>query len=97
MQIDIYDFLVENCDIHHNKFVGAAIWPRDAKWRISANLSSHNGFLPDDTKPFPDSKVPVAHIGPTWVLSAPGRPHVGPINLAIRVTWSSAELSTIGF
>ena len=32
----------------------------------------------------PDSKVHVAHMGPTWVLSAPGRPHVGPMNLAIR-------------
>ena len=34
---------------------------------------------------YPDSKVHVAHMGPTWVLSAPGRPHVGPTNLAIRV------------
>ena len=24
-------------------------------------------------------------MGPTWVLSAPGRPHMGPMNLAIRV------------
>ena len=40
----------------------------------------------------PDSKVHWAHMGPTWVLSAPGRPHVGPMNLAIRtgilVYWS---------
>ena len=26
----------------------------------------------------PDSKIHVANIGPTWVLSAPGGPHVGP-------------------
>ena len=32
----------------------------------------------------PDSKVHGANMGPTWVLSAPGGPHVGPINLAIR-------------
>ena len=32
----------------------------------------------------PDSKVHVAHKGSTWILSAPGGPHVGPINLAIR-------------
>ena len=32
----------------------------------------------------PDSKVHVAHMGPTWVLSAPSGPHVGPMNLAIR-------------
>ena len=32
----------------------------------------------------PDNKVHVAYMGPTWVLSAPGGPHVGPMNLAIR-------------
>ena len=31
----------------------------------------------------PDSKVHVTHAGPTWVLSAPGGPYVGPMNLAI--------------
>ena len=34
---------------------------------------------------FPDSKVHGDNIGPTWVLLAPGRPDVGPINLVIRV------------
>ena len=34
--------------------------------------------------PNPDSKVHGANMGPTWVLSAPDGPHVGPINLAIR-------------
>ena len=32
----------------------------------------------------PDSKVHGAQMGPTWVLSAPGGPHVGPMNLVIR-------------
>ena len=32
----------------------------------------------------PESKVHWANLGPTWVLSAPGRLHVGPMNLAIR-------------
>ena len=32
----------------------------------------------------PDNKVHRANIGPTWVLSAPDGPHVGPMNLAIR-------------
>ena len=32
----------------------------------------------------PDSKVHGANMGPTWVLSTPDRPHVGPLNLAIR-------------
>ena len=34
---------------------------------------------------FPDSKVHGANMAPTWVLSAPYGPHVGPMNLAIRV------------
>ena len=32
----------------------------------------------------PGSKVHGANMGPTWVLSAPDGPHVGPMNLAIR-------------
>ena len=34
---------------------------------------------------FPDSKVHGAHMRPTWVLSAQGGPHVGPIEFAIWV------------
>ena len=32
----------------------------------------------------PDGKVHGANMGPTWVLSAPDGPDVGPMNLAIR-------------
>ena len=32
----------------------------------------------------PESKVHGANMEPTWVLSAPDGPHVGPMNLAIR-------------
>ena len=35
-------------------------------------------------KGHPGSKVHVTHMGPTRVLSAPGEPHVGPMNLALR-------------
>ena len=38
---------------------------------------------------FPDSKVHEANMGPTWVLSAPGRPHVGPMSLVSRVPSST--------
>ena len=31
------------------------------------------------------SKVYGANMGPAWVMLAPGRPHVGPQNLAIKV------------
>ena len=34
---------------------------------------------------FPDSKVHAANMEHTWVLSAPDGPHVGPMNLAVRV------------
>ena len=34
---------------------------------------------------YSDSKVHVANMGPTWVLSAPGGPHIGSMNLAITV------------
>ena len=39
----------------------------------------------DDSR-YPDSKVHGANMGPIWVLSAPGGPHVGPMNLVIRVS-----------
>ena len=32
----------------------------------------------------PDSKVHGANMGPTWVLSAPDGPHVGPMDLAVK-------------
>ena len=47
----------------------------------------------------PDSKVHGANMGPTWVLSAPEGPHVGPMNLSIRAkfinddyVWNSASI-----
>ena len=39
----------------------------------------------------PDSKDHGANMGPTWVLSAPGGPHVGPMNLAIMGGIHTAE------
>ena len=32
---------------------------------------------------YPDNKVYGANMGPTWVLSAPGGPHVGHMNIVI--------------
>ena len=45
-----------------------------------------------DTLSFPDSKVHGANMGPTWDLSAPDGPHVGPMNLATRVVSTRNEL-----
>ena len=41
-----------------------------------------------------DSKVHGANVGPTWVLSAPDGPHVGPMNLAI---WEVLELLLVAY
>ena len=52
--------------------------------------SSQNWNLQFEGKKYPvllnnaDSEVHGANMGPTWVLSAPDGPHVGPMNLAIR-------------
>ena len=40
---------------------------------------------------YPDSKIHGANMGPTWVLSAPDGPHVGPMNLAIRVDYAAPK------
>ena len=51
----------------------------------------------------PDSKIHGANLRPTWVLSAPDGPHVGPINLAVWVKhmaqskyFGVTELETFG-
>ena len=46
--------------------------------------SRHNMISLGAVFPVPDSKVHRAHMGSTWVLSAPDGPHVGPMNLAIK-------------
>ena len=45
----------------------------------------HGGRIRLFSHYYPDSKVHGANMGPTWVLSAPDGPHVGPMNLTIRV------------
>ena len=44
---------------------------------------------------YPDSKVHGANMGPTWVLSAPDRPHICPMNIAIRVINQSKQCVNI--
>ena len=49
-------------------------------WCFLEKKSVHiQGYIEDN----PDNKVHGANMGPTWVLSAPGGPHVGPMNLPI--------------
>ena len=52
-------------------------------------VTTKYGFIP-----YPDGKVHGTNMGPTWVLSAPAGPHVGPMNLAIRVgSFQSHQMS----
>ena len=67
-----YNFLI---------FLTNKLWPDHRKayppcmlWKIILQLFYNT----------PESKVHGANLGPTWVLSAPDGPHVGPMNLAIR-------------
>ena len=60
---------------------------------FAINWNSVIAYMDDTTNNFlynmvdtPDSKVHGANMDPTWVLSAPGGPHVGPMKLAI---WDS--------
>ena len=41
-----------------------------------------------------DGNTHGANIGPTWVLSAPVGPHVGPTNLVIRGVWAAGSAHT---
>ena len=50
-----------------------------------SNAAAYNISCVYNCYTYRDSKVHGANMGPTWVLSAPDGPHVGPMNLAIRV------------
>ena len=54
-------------------------------YEYTGNTSFMSPLQWGDLKTYPDSKVHGANMGPTWVLSAPDGPHVGPMSLAIRV------------
>ena len=41
------------------------------------------------------SKVHETNTGPTWVLSAPGGPHIGPMNLAIRDAFPGHDVTML--
>ena len=73
----------------------------NAPWQMpcESNMKYYVACIAETVR---DSKVHGANTGPTWVLSAPGGPHIGPMNLAIRGLMQSqgmqpmtAELSNI--
>ena len=74
LQITINDNT--NCEIIWRQYV--QVPTRNMRYLGGNVNNSYPGF-------WPDSKFNGANMGPTWVLSAPDGPHVGPMNLAIRV------------
>ena len=54
-------------------------------WTGIAGTKASSRLIINVQQTFPDSKVHGANTGPTWVLSAPAGPHVGPKDFAIRV------------
>ena len=66
-------------NFYSNTFLISVIW--------RSNITKHHIQYKKKKKcEDPDSKVHGANMGPTWVLSAPDGPHVGPMNLAITGT-----------
>ena len=54
-------------------------------WQSTLTSTYQHCVLLSGSYCYPDSKVHGANLGPNWVLSAPDGPHIGPMNLAIRV------------
>ena len=70
-----------NCVMSHQEYyiliVTMPSTNRDSLWLLTT-------MRINAIRTIPDSKVQGVNMGPTWVLSAPDGPHVGPMNLAIR-------------
>ena len=72
--------------------------PVKIPWRRLLNWLWSNHYKTQQNTTITDSKVHGANTGPTWVLSAPDGPHVGPMNLAIRdvhVSWDVLRILAI--
>ena len=68
---------------------------RDHRWYNIFSLYCDFSLCHIFLQGVPDSKVHGANMGPTWVLSAPDGPHVGPMNLAIRGLLGRHSIATL--
>ena len=64
---------------------------RWANRRYAVAYRRHDAHVTMASVAPPDSKVHGANMGPTWVLSAPDGPHVGPMNIATRAYTNSSS------
>ena len=84
-------------------WLGTLLVPRPIMTQLTDTYASTgNGELKSvayELQPIPDNKVHGANMGPTWVLSAPDGPHVGPMGLAIRdvalSTWTVSHVVSL--
>ena len=76
MKYDAMDF-----SLYWLRLLWLVAWRQQVIAGTSVSLISH----------IPDSRVHGANMGPTWVLSAPDGPHVGPMNLAIEESIKNSE------
>ena len=89
-------YIVRNVE-HQELTMVTAFWSSPARphgrrvqWALTTEPIRYQNLLqPHQTSvildhAIPDSKVHGTNMGHTWVLSSPGGPHVGPMNLAIR-------------
>ena len=67
--------------LHWKHIIHTIITIRGVGW-VKRCYAWIDKYEENDTNP--DNKVHGANIRPTWVLSAPDGPHVGPMSLAIR-------------
>ena len=71
----------------HYRIIGCLVWYRNGLPIIYIFTQAYYCLFACLYR-IPDGKNNGANMEPTWVLSAPDVPHVGPMNLAIRVILS---------
>ena len=72
-------------------FINSVLIHRRIRGRI-LNINRTYGHLSNGNCAVPDNKVHWANMGPTWVLSAPDGPHVGPFEPCYQ-GWLACSLS----
>ena len=75
---------------------GVASHPQPPYW-LCCNCILYGAYMFYHTikKTIPDSKDHGANMGPTWILSAPGGTHIGPMNLAIRDVLNNSQVQQL--
>ena len=61
-------------------------------YSVGNKITTKSNFKLGGIRVIPDSKALGANMGPTWVMSAPDGPHVGPMNLAIWLVAGGAMM-----